>query len=162
MNTVPAPRPALRKAADALVHPAAPGHGPRLLRHPLAGPDPAPAPAEPPTLVPVADEEAPVSTEKADTEKADTGKGASGKAAPAKGAGRGLSRPPGGTTSDSLRRAGRRAGDRKVKLAKGDKKVKYTVEIPKSLRTEFRAALKADRKDADAVVAGLLRTWLDG
>ena len=37
-----------------------------------------------------------------------------------------------------------------------------TVKIPKSLRKEFNAALKADRKDADAVVTSLLRSWLDG
>jgi hypothetical protein len=143
MNTVPAPRPALRKAADAHVHPAAPGRGPHLLRHPPAGPAPAPEPTEAPlALVPEP--------------------GGAVPAAAAREVVGGLSRPPGGTTSDSLRRAGRRAGDRKVKLAKGDKKVKLTVEIPKSLRTEFQAALKADRKKADAVVAGLLRTWLDG
>lgn len=156
MNSIPAPRPALRKAADALVHPAAPGQGPHLLRHPPAGPEPAPAPAESPapTLVPVPTDATEPSTGKAQP--------STGKAPGAKETGRGLSKPPGGTTSDSLRRAGRRAGDRKVKLAKGDKKVKYTVEIPRSLRKEFQAALKADRKDADAVVAGLLRSWLDG
>ena len=43
-----------------------------------------------------------------------------------------------------------------------EKKVELTVKVPKSLRKDFRAALKADKKDADEVVTALLRAWLDG
>ena len=34
------------------------------------------------------------------------------------------------------------------------------VKVPKSLRKDFRAAVKADKKDPDAVVTALLRAWL--
>jgi hypothetical protein len=32
--------------------------------------------------------------------------------------------------------------------------------VPKSLRKDFRAAVKADKKDPDAVVTALLTAWL--
>jgi hypothetical protein len=41
-----------------------------------------------------------------------------------------------------------------------DKPVDLGVKVPKSLRKDFRAAAKADKKDPDAVVTALLRTWL--
>jgi hypothetical protein len=125
--TTPAPRPALRKAADAHVHPADPSGSHRLRP---AGQTPAP-PAEP---IP-----APAPT------------------VPAVPAPRRLSGPLNGITSDSLRAAGRRGRRR----ADDGKLVELTVKLPKSLRKEFRAALKAQDRQADDVLAALVRAWLD-
>lgn len=135
--STPPPRPALKKAADAHVHPAAPGQ-PHALRHaPAAVPspraaDPGAVPADGASVAPIT-------------------------SAPS---GSRLSGPPKGTTSDSLRRSGKRGGHRPPKAT--TKTVKLTVAIPKSLRKELRAAVKADRTSADAVVTTLLRSWLDG
>jgi hypothetical protein len=70
-----------------------------------------------------------------------------------------LSGPLHGNTSDSLRNATRKAR-RPPKSKSGDKQVPLEVRVPKSLRKEFRAAVKADKKDPDAVVAALLKAWL--
>lgn len=70
-----------------------------------------------------------------------------------------LSGPLRGNTSDSLRNATRKAR-RPPKAKSGDKQVPLEVRVPKSLRKEFRAAVKAEKKDPDAVVAALLRAWL--
>lgn len=70
-----------------------------------------------------------------------------------------LSGPLRGTTSDSLRNATRKAR-RPPRGKAGDKAVPLEVRVPKSLRKEFRAAVKADKKDPDAVVTALLRAWL--
>ena len=143
MSGIPAPRPALKKAADAHIHPAAPDHRPVLLRH-------------------AADSEAEAKAASEAAAATGTPEAASGKVkaqrSTAPGKGSSLSGPLGGNTSDSMRRS--RAGDRPAKVS--GKKVTLTVKIPKSLRKEFNAALKADRKDADAVVTSLLRSWLDG
>lgn len=143
MSGIPAPRPALKKAADAHIHPAAPDHRPALLRHAAASDADSKAASEPAGATGAP--EAPAAKVKAQRSTA-----------PAKVSS--LSGPLGGNTSDSIRRS--RAGDRPAKVS--GKKVTLTVKIPKSLRKEFNAALKADRKDADAVVASLLRSWLDG
>jgi hypothetical protein len=63
----------------------------------------------------------------------------------------------GGTTSDALRAAGKRTR----RQARTDKRVELTVQVPKGLRKEFRAALKAEQLDADEVVSTMLRVWLD-
>lgn len=70
-----------------------------------------------------------------------------------------LSGPLRGNTSDSLRNATRKAR-RPPKVKSGDKSVPLEVRVPKSLRKEFKAAVKADKKDPDAVVTALLRAWL--
>ena len=137
----PTPRPALRRAADADVHPAAPGHSPPQLRHaadlPVPRPDSESAPTEGP------EQSAPLAP--------------SGKA----GKGHRLSGPPSGTTSDMLRAAGKR-GRRAARGLPAEKSVELTVKVPKSLRKEFRAAVKANRADPDEVVTSLLRAWLHG
>jgi hypothetical protein len=141
MTGTPAPRPALKKAADAHVHPAAPGHRPVLLRHPDDIPTDAPAATVPEPRV---TQEAPKAGER-------SRRGAAGSS---------LSGPLAGNTSDSLRRPKGRAGGRRNEAT--GKKVELTVKIPKTLRKEFKAALKAERKDADTLVTALLRNWLDG
>ncbi len=131
--STPAPRPALRKAADAHIHPAAPHHPAGALR--------------------------PASVVEAEAV-------AAGAAATADAAGNAdaprartrLSGPLRGTTSDSLRAAGK-AGRRRARQAQ-EKRVELTVKVPKSVRKDFRAAVKADGRDADEVVTDLLRTWL--
>ena len=136
--STPVPRPALKRAADAHIHPAAPGHSLHALR---------PAPEEVSVLP----------EPRQDSESVD----ASGVPA-ASTAGKGqhrLSGPLRGTTSDSLRAATSRA--RKRPGGKADEKsVDLEVKVPKSVRKDFRAAVKADRKDPDAVVTALLRAWL--
>jgi hypothetical protein len=136
--STPAPRPALKKAADAHIHPAAPGHSLHSLR---------PAPPEPP-LRPQDAEVTP-----SGGAPLPTSPGRSGDEAPHR-----LSGPLRGTTSDSLRAAGKGRNRPSGKAA--EKPVDLGVKVPKSLRKEFRTAVKADKKDPDAVVAALLRTWL--
>jgi hypothetical protein len=130
--TTPAPRPALKRAADAHIHPAAPAGGSHLR--------PAPAPEEVATA-PVLPGPGPAAAQPAD-------------------AGSRLSGPLGGTTSDALRAAGKRAR-RGSRGGRDAKRVELTVQVPKALRKEFRAALKAEQLDADEVVATMLRVWLD-
>lgn len=141
MSGTPTPRPALKKAADAHIHPAAPGHRTVLLRHPDAPTTTAPAPRAPTEDVP-----------------GDPSQG-KGRAPSVAGKSSLLSGPLGGHTSDSIRRPKGRGSRR---AADAGKKVELTVEIPKSLRKELNARLKTERTDADAVVAALLRGWLDG
>ncbi|HEX6887723.1 MAG TPA: hypothetical protein VF143_06425 [Candidatus Nanopelagicales bacterium] len=129
--TTPAPRPALKRAADAHIHPAAPA-GASHLR-------PAPDPGEV-TDAPLLPEPRP--------------------AAEPAGAVSRLSGPLGGTTSDALRAAGKRAR-RGGRGGRDEKRVELTVQVPKALRKEFRAALKAEQLDADEVVTTMLRVWLD-
>lgn len=136
--STPTPRPALRKAADAHIHPAAPGHSPRGLRH--------------------AEEEAPDASDQASGPPQD-------QPAPPEAAGPGghrLSGPPTGTTSDSLRtgKGGRRRGQ--PDKAPQEKLVTLDVQVPKSLRKELRAAAKASRHTPDEIVTALLRGWLQG
>lgn len=147
--STPAPRPALRKAADAHIHPAAPSQAPGTLRHAPAGPvEAAPVAVPAPTVSPEASHGRPGANR------------VPGADVPAAVPHR-LSGPLRGTTSDSLRGAGahsRRGRDDRRR----EKQVELTVKVPKSLRKEFQAALKADRKDADKVVAALLQAWLHG
>jgi hypothetical protein len=130
--TTPAPRPALKKSADAHIHPAAPGSPLHALR---------PAPTEDPQTG---------GPEGASTQQS-SGRDAGGSHR--------LTGPLGGTTSDSLRSATRKAR-RPPKGKAGDKPVDLGVKVPKSVRKDFRAAVKADKKDPDAVVTALLRAWL--
>jgi hypothetical protein len=140
--TTPAPRPALKKAADAHIHPAAPGHSLHTLR---PATDSAPELPEP----------------RQDSEAASSVAVAA--AAPvASSAGPGphrLTGPLGGTTSDSLRAAAKKARHRPTGKA-DEKPVDLAVKVPKSLRKDFRAAVKANKKDPDAVVTALLKAWL--
>jgi len=130
--TTPAPRPALKKSADAHIPPAAPGSPLHALR---------PAPAEDP--------------ETQGPEGTSTTHGAT----PDAGGSHRLTGPLHGTTSDSLRNATRKA-HRPPKGKAADKPVDLGVKVPKSVRKDFRAAVKADKKDPDAVVTALLRAWL--
>ncbi len=137
--STPAPRPALKKAADAHIHPAAPGHSLHTLR-PATDPPVLPEPRQDPEpTLPGAPPASP---------------SAAGGATPHR-----LSGPLRGTTSDSLRAAAKKARTRPSGKA-ADKPVDLGVKVPKSLRKDFRAAVKADKKDPDAVVTALLRTWL--
>ncbi|MCU0263356.1 MAG: hypothetical protein MUF09_06715 [Candidatus Nanopelagicales bacterium] len=141
--STPAPRPALKKAADAHIHPAAPGHSLHSLRR---ASDDIPAPAPP-------RDDAVPTTPGHEPEPAGTS-GASGADAPHR-----LSGPLRGTTSDSLRAAAKKA--RKPPTGKAaEKPVDLGVKVPKSLRKDFRAAVKSDGKDPDAVVTALLKAWL--
>ena len=137
--STPAPRPALKKAADAHIHPAAPGHSLHTLR-PATDTPVLPEPRQDPEPTPAVAPPAPAS--------------AGGDATPHR-----LSGPLRGTTSDSLRAAAKKARTRPSGKA-ADKPVDLGVKVPKSLRKDFRAAAKADKKDPDAVVTALLRTWL--
>ena len=139
--STPAPRPALKKAADAHIHPAAPGHSLHTLR---PAPDPAaslPGPRQDPESS--ADAAPPVKP------TAKSGDPAQHR----------LSGPLRGTTSDSLRAAAKKARHRPSGKAE-EKPVDLGVKVPKSLRKDFRAAVKADKKDPDAVVTALLKAWL--
>ena len=134
--STPAPRPALKKAADAHIHPAAPGHSPRGLKQAGDGEGATPEPAV---------EEYPE---------------APGPEAPQ---GHRLSKPLGGSTSDTLRGGARHRRRRSAeRAAKPEKTVELTVKVPKSLRREFREAAKSAKKDPNDVVTALLRAWLDG
>ncbi len=135
--STPTPRPALKKSADAHIHPAAPGHPLRALR---AAPDSAAPEPEHPT-----------------TGEADSGTGT--QPGTVGGGSHRLSGPLRGTTSDSLRSATRKA-KRSPKVTAGDKPVDLGVRVPKQLRKDFRSAVKADKKDPDAVVTALLKAWL--
>lgn len=140
--STPAPRPALKKAADAHIHPAAPGHSLHTLRP--AAPEGAPALPAP----------------RADAEGATTSPALAKSAGKSGGAVQHrLSGPLRGTTSDSLRAAAKKARTRPSGKA-DEKPVDLGVKVPKSLRKDFRAAAKADKKDPDAVVTALLRAWL--
>lgn len=137
--STPAPRPALKKAADAHIHPAAPGHSLHSLRR-------------------AADDGPPLQETHHDAEPTTPGPtsapGTTGPDAPHR-----LSGPLRGTTSDTLRAAAKTA--RKPPSGKAaEKPVDLGVKVPKSLRKDFRAAVKSDKKDPDAVVTALLKAWL--
>jgi hypothetical protein len=68
-----------------------------------------------------------------------------------------VSGPLTGITSDSLRAAGKRGR----RPSSQGKPVELTVQLPKALRKEFRAALKEQHQSADDVIAALVRAWLD-
>lgn len=142
--STPTPRPALKKAADAHIHPAAPGHSPRGLRQ-AADVDEAATPAA-----------TPAATSPEASAAAVVAAGAAGTSA----VGHRLSGPLGGTTSDSLRpRKG--GGRRRPAGTKPEKTVELTVKVPKSLRKDFREAVKSTKADPNDVVTALLRAWLD-
>lgn len=132
--STPTPRPALRKAADAHIHPAAPGHSTRGLKQ-------------------AADSAA---------EQEDGDRAAESVTTQAPEAGHRLSGPIRGNTSDSLR-GGAKGGHRRSgqRARKPEKTVDLTVQVPKSVRKDFRAAVKAGKKDPNEVVTALLLAWLD-
>ncbi len=136
--STPAPRPALKKAADAHIHPAAPGHSVHSLR-------PA-APAEAPGAPGSAESPGEASLVESAGRSTDTAQHR-------------LSGPLRGTTSDSLRAAAKKARTRPSGKA-DEKPVDLGVKVPKSVRKDFRAAVKADKRDPDAVVTALLKAWL--
>ncbi len=146
--TSPTPRPALRRAPDADIHPAAPGQVPNReapVEHAVT-----PGQAARPGV--------------AHLRRAGSEEQSAPPAVPPgpEGEPHRLSGPLRGATSDSLRLAGRSPGKSGRKAAKGpkEKRVELTVRVPKSLRDDFRAALKADRRDPDEVVGALIRAWL--
>jgi hypothetical protein len=139
--STPAPRPALKKAADAHIHPAAPGHSLHTLRP--AGPDAAEVPGQPQDAQP-APADAPVAAPAAK----------SGDPAQHR-----LSGPLRGTTSDSLRAAAKKARNRPSGKS-AERAVDLEVKVPKSLRRDFRSAAKAAKKDPDVIVTALLKAWL--
>lgn len=145
--STPPPRPALRKAADAHIHPAAPGHSLHALR---------PSPDDGPTVpTPRTDVEAVGPTRAKDSTKAlvSPGGGDSDQHR--------LSGPLRGTTSDTLRSAARKAHrHRRSTDKRADKAVDLGVKVPKNVRKEFRAAVRADKRDPDVVVTALLKAWL--
>lgn len=150
----PAPRAALRKAADATVHPAAgfiggePHQGdsvpPRshIAAVPPSEGSPEPAADRNPTDgAPLRPVEPP------------KGKGATRAAAKGKGAGRKFR----GATSDVLRHPEPR--ERDILLGK---QVSLQVQVPKRLRKAARAQAQRQGTTIDEVVTGLLAGWVDG
>lgn len=128
----PAPRQALRRSADAQIHPATSKVGPTL----------APVDATP---------AGPGSAERA--EPAAPGRSAAGRK-------RGGSKPPKkftGATSDVLRPAP--DPDRDLLLGK---LVTIEVSVPKRLRKAARTQAEHHGTTLDAVVTGLLAGWVDG
>lgn len=146
--STPAPRPALRKAPDAHIHPAAPGHAPGALR--LA------------TSAAAATDEA-VATVPAPATSPEASPAPARGTAP--GTGHRLSGPLGGTTSDSLRAAARAASGRRRGSGREkpkEKLVPLDVKVPKDLRKQLRDAARAAKQDPDVLVTALLRAWLQG
>jgi hypothetical protein len=162
VNT-PAPRPALKKAADAHIHPAAPGHPTHVLGHPsdqgVAGSPALPQPrSDPDSSAPAADQK------EAEQKAADPTTGSPKAGTGTTGRGTALHRlsgPPSGTTSDSLR-AGSKSGRSRGRGRPAEKTVEITFKVPKSVRKEFLAAIKADKRNPDEVATALLRAWLHG
>ncbi len=149
--TAPEPRPALRKAPDAHLHPAAPGHALHTLLPPTA-PSPRPPADDQPAAAAAPDEQ---SVPGPSTEPAQP-QDSTPDGEPAR---HRLSGPLRGTTSDGLRAATRRA--RPAKAGKtAEKTVDLGVKVPKTLRKEFRAAARADKRDPDVIVTALLKSWL--
>jgi hypothetical protein len=144
--STPTPRPALKKAADAHLHPAAPSGGHHLRAAPDSGTVPGVA--------------APVPPPRGSASAASGSSGASAPPAASAPTGHRLSGPLTGTTSDGLRTVAKRS--RRRAAAREEKAVELTVKVPKSLRKEFRAAVKAGNQDPDEVVATLLRAWMNG
>lgn len=141
----PTPRPALRKAPDANIHPADPAQA--------AGPAPVPGPR-------VSDAPPVARSSKAVTDPRVVRLPS---AAPTS-RGKRLSGPPRGATSDTLRpvkevRRPEPATPPKRNVAK-EKQVDLAVKVPKSLRKDLRAAAKSAGRTPDEVVASLIRVWI--
>lgn len=130
--TAPAPRPALRRAPDANVHPAAPGGIPSGVA--------AAAQVASPLRAPVAQRlhrlSAPPRGNTSDSMRT-------------------RSRP-----SRAEREQAKAAAKAERKLRK-EKKVELTVKLPKSLRKDLRAAAKSAGRTPDEVVTSLIRSWID-
>lgn len=172
--TNPTPRPALRKAEDADVHPAAPkpARSPRPPRQAAprttapAAPEPAPAPA--PAPAPTATAAAPAETKPRKKRRYETPPAVP--VAVKKRARKDFA----GTTSDHLRPADAptaahdelhdRAGKKQKKAADlmGGGTGKLTVVVPKRLRKAAEKEAARRGLDVDAVVADLLHAWLTG
>lgn len=132
--TTPQPRPALRRADDAGVHPAlavAPSQAPPALRpRPVAAEPPEPGAGRPKA--------------KPDKAKGKT-KGKNAKAQVAEQ--RQPLRSAGHTTSDALRLS-------------GSKRVTLQVRVPKSTRKQLRAVAKHSGTSVDELVVSALNDWL--
>jgi hypothetical protein len=175
--TNPSPRPALRKAEDATVHPAAPRPA-RATRAPRPA-VPAQAPAEPAPRT-IADTNREANAAAAERARKAKGKPAAAPAAPAAKAPR-KKRKFSGSTSDHMRvpdtefrehpkHKGERKAASKAKpsptKAKPDdlmsgKVVDLGARVPKKLRTAARAEAKRRGLDLDAVTTELLHEWLN-
>lgn len=131
--TAPTPRPALRKAPDAHVHPADPARTTGAPPPRAMPPTPAPTAAKPTSL--------PLPRLHRLT-------------GPPRGATSDTLRQKKGTRAQD-RRA--RAAAKQAK----EKQVELTVKVPKSLRKDLRAAAKASGRSTDEVVTSLIRAWID-
>lgn len=150
-NPNPAPRAALRKAADATVHPAVGFTG--------AEPSRAETTAQRSHIaaVPAADQQHAVEGRGGADDQVrplarPTGKGKKGKAAK-----RSTGRKFQGATSDVLRHPEPR--ERDILLGK---QVTLQVQVPKRLRKAARAQAERQGTTIDEVVTGLLAGWVDG
>jgi hypothetical protein len=140
--TNPTPRPALRKADDADVHPAAPApaRSPRIRRTPAAAPaaaEPAPAPAAKKPRKKPGSEFAGATSDHLRPKDAPT------------------AAPP-----EKAEKAAKQA--KKAKKLTGGETVKLTVRVPKNLRKAAEKEAARRGLDVDAVVADLLHAWLTG
>ncbi len=171
--TNPAPRPALRKAEDSTVHPAAPARSPRAVQ-PRRRQEPTAAQAPRATKAPRpsrAEAEVAAPPTGGTSGRAGTTKKAATKAATKQGGGR-TDRAFSGATSDHLRPAAaavdadqtarrRRKAYTDVDLMRG-KTVALDVSVPKRLRKAARTEAKRRGLDLDAVTTELLHRWLTG
>jgi hypothetical protein len=182
--TNPAPRPALRKAEDSSVHPAAPVRPSRTRSRATAVPAQPTSPVEAPptgTTAAAADAGSAPRQDKARQDKARQDKGREGKPRP-KAAKASKERAFSGATSDHLRpdavaAAAETAAGKKSKpqpptkrtkrawtdvdLMRG-KTVELDVQVPKRLRKAARDEAKRRGLDLDAVTTELLHRWLTG
>lgn len=155
----PAPRPALRRAPDADVHPAAPKHGPDA----AGGVAPRPAaegaaPLTAPGGVPV-DAAPPAEPPAPPVPPAPVGPAAVGPAAMPR-TRAGVTPQPLPLTGGGLRRARGRATSDALRGKGGDKLVDLGVRVPKSLRKQLRQAAESRGMSPDELVALLLRNHL--
>ncbi|MCB0916452.1 MAG: hypothetical protein H6525_03090 [Actinobacteria bacterium] len=144
----PAPRPALRKAPDAGVHPAAP----------VVAPGSPPPVVEPPEPTPITRAVPPSRTPRPAHLRPVVGLG--------------------GSTSDAIRPAPEKGEKKASKSAKGlsakqrkklekkarkrhQRRVSLQVEVPKEVRTKLRKNAKARGTSVDDVVTAVLEGWLE-
>lgn len=136
MVTNPAPRPALRKAPDARVHPAAP----------VVGPDPPPGVVQAPPK-PMAGAKAPTHLR------------------PVVGIGGSTSDVLRRVPDDASKAAAKKAKKQSKKAAKAERKrrqarVELQVKVPKDVRNQLRKNAKARGTSVDDVVTSVLEGWL--
>jgi len=159
--TNPTPRPALRKAKDATVHPAAPAPARTQRRPVIVEESPAiqVAPATELVEEPPAAAAAAPAAESAPRKRASTKRGF-------RGATSDHMRPSesGAMTTPELE-PNKSKREAKHESAKSDlmtgKSAELTIEIPKKLRKEVKTTAKRRNVELDTVVATLLLSWLD-